>query len=106
MSKTAQERYDEIRREIIQISESYTLIKQNMNKEYPTKYEERHFVLLHLELIDLIKELNSLNATGEVPIRLLYKEVVNSLKRNLEENCGASYKEQLDRDIKLNPYLY
>lgn len=106
MSKTAQERYDEIKREIIQISESYTLIKQNMNKEHPTKYEERHFVLLHLELIDLIKELNSLNATGEVPIRLLYKEVVNSLKRNLEENCGASYKEQLDRNIKLNPYLY
>ena len=59
-----------------------------------------------MELIDLIKELNSLNATGEVPIRLLYKEVVNSLKRNLEENCGASYKEQLDRNIKLNPYLY
>ena len=106
MSKTAQERYDEIKKEIIQISESYTLIKQNMNKEHPTKYEERHFVLLHLELIDLIKELNSLNATGEVSIRLLYKEVVNSLKRNLENSCGASYKEQLDRDIKLNPYLY
>lgn len=47
MSKIAQERFDEIKREIIQISESYTLIKQNMNKEYPTKYEERHFVLLH-----------------------------------------------------------
>ena len=106
MSKIPQERYDEIKREIIQISESYTLIKQNMNKEHPTKYEERHFVLLHLELIDLIKELNSLNATGEVPIQLLYKDVVNSLKRNLEENCGASYKEQLDRNIKLNPYLY
>ena len=106
MSKTVQERYDEIKREIIQISESYTLIKQNMNKEYSTKYEERHFVLLHLELIDLIKELNSLNATGEVPIKLLYKEIVNSLKRNLEDNCSASYKEQLDRDIKLNPYLY
>ena len=33
-------------------------------------------------------------------------EIVNSLKRNLEQNCGASYKEQLERDIKLNPYLY
>ena len=30
MSKTAQERYDEIRKEIIIISESYVLIRQNM----------------------------------------------------------------------------
>ena len=39
MSKTAKERYDEIKREIIKISERYVLIRQNMEKDHSTKYE-------------------------------------------------------------------
>lgn len=33
METQAQERFEEIKREIIEISESYTLIKQNMSDE-------------------------------------------------------------------------
>ena len=106
MSKIPRERYDEIKREIIQISESYTLIKQNMNKEQPTKYEQRHILLLQMRLNDLIKELNSMKAALEITISLQYKNIVNSLKRSLVENCGGEYQEEIYKDIKLNQYLF
>lgn len=104
--KTAEERYDEIKREIIQISESYTLIMQNMNKEQPTKYEQRHILLLQMKLNDLIEELNSMKAAQEITISLLYKNIVNSLKRSLVGNCAGEYQEEIYRDIKLNQYLF
>ena len=106
MIKTPQERYDEIKREIIEISESYVLIKQNMEKDHPTKYEQRHFLLLQMELSGLIEELNLLNVSGEINISLLYKDVVNNLKRVLEDSCSAEHREKIIRDVKLIQYLY
>ena len=117
MSKTPIDRYDEIKREIIQISEIYTLIKQNRaNIENGMKqvkelnsvvrYEQRHMLLLYMRLSDLIKELNSMNAAQEITISLLYKNAVNSLKSNLLENCGAEYQIEISTDIKLNQCLF
>ena len=106
MSKTAQERYNELKKEIIKISESYVLIRQNMEKDHSTKYEQRHFLLLQMELSALIEELNLLNVSGEIHISLLYKEVVNNLKRVLEDNCSAEHREKIRRDAKLIQYLY
>lgn len=106
MSKTAQERYDEIKREIIKISESYVLIRQNMEKDHSTKYEQRHFLLLQMELSSLIQELNILNVKGEIHISLLYKDVVNNLKRVLEDNCSAEHREKIRKDVDLIQYLY
>lgn len=113
MSKIPQERYDEIKREIIQISESYTLIKQNRTNikdgiklNSLVGHEQRHMVLLFMRLNDLIKELNSMDAAQEITIPLLYKRVVNGLKNNLIANCGAEYELEISTDIKLNPYLY
>ena len=106
MRNTAQERYNEIKKEIIKISESYVLIRQNMEKDHSTKYEQRHFLLLQMELSGLIEELNLLNVSGEIKISLLYKDVVNNLKRVLEDSCSAEHREKIRRDAKLIQYLY
>ena len=106
MNKTPEERYDEIKKEIIQISESYTMIKQNMNKEQPTTYEQRHMQFLQIRLNELVKELNIMNAKEEIQIPLLYKDAVNKLRRALLDNCPKEFV-QVANDVKyLNEYLY
>ena len=94
MSKTPQERYDEIKKEIIKISESYTLVKQGMKNKEHTNYEKRHFTLLHIRLIELIKELNSMTAKQEIELPMIYKTMVNRLRRNLYENADCEYKKE------------
>ncbi len=95
MIKAPQERFEEIKKEIIQISESYTLIKQGMKNKEHTNYEKRHFTLLHIRLIELIKELNSMMAKQEIDIPMIYKTFVNSLKRSLYENVDNEYKKEV-----------
>ena len=94
MEKTPQERYNEIKKEIIQISESYTLVKQGMKNKEHTNYEKRHFTLLHIRLIELIKELNSMTAKQEINIPMFYKTFVNALKRSIFENADSEYKKE------------
>ena len=105
MDKAPEERFDQIKREIIQISESYVLVRQNMDKEDPTAYEKRHFQFLQMRLNDLTKELNQMSAKGEISIPLLYKDAVNKLRRSLLESCPKEFK-QVAKDIDyLNVYL-
>ena len=94
MSKTPEERFEEIKKEIVQLSESYTLVKQGMKNKEHTTYEKRHFTLLHIRLIELIKELNSMTAKQEINMPMFYKKMVNCLKRNLYENADNEYKKE------------
>ena len=94
MNKTPEERFEEIKKEIVQISESYTLVKQGMKNKEHTNYEKRHFTLLHIRLIELIKELNSMTAKQEINMPMFYKTLVNSLKRSLFENADNEYKKE------------
>jgi len=94
MSKTPQERYEEIKKEIIQISESYTIVKHGMKNKEHANYEKRHFTLLHIRLIELIKELNSMTAKQEINMSMIYKTMVNGLRRNLFENADKEYKKE------------
>lgn len=94
MSKTPEERYEEIKKEIIQISESYTLVKQGMRNKEHANYEKRHFTLLHIRLIELIKELNTMTAKQEINMPMIYKTLVNALKRSLFENADNEYKNE------------
>ena len=123
MNKTAQERYDEIKREIIQISESYTLVRQNRQNNFflekilenqtrekssrteEPRYEQRHMQFLHNRLNDLIHELNDMTKNGEIQIPLLWKDAVNQLRRSLLDNCPKNFF-KLANDIEsLNEYL-
>ncbi len=97
MSKTPQERYDEIKNDIIKISESYTLIRQNMKKDQPTGLEQRHIAFLHMRLVDLVQELNSMTVKLEIEIPLIYKTLVNNLRRSMFDNSDRNYK----RDIAI-----
>ena len=94
MIKTPEERFEEIKKEIVQISESYTLVKQGMKNKEHTAYEKRHFTLLHIRLIELIKELNSMTAKQEINMPIFYKALINALKRNLFENADSEYKKE------------
>ena len=124
MEKAPEERFAEIKREIIEISESYTLIRQNRNTAFflekivenqtgekssrteSPKYEQRHMQLLQNRLNELVKELNRMSARGEIQIPILYKDAVNKLRRALLDNCPKEYI-QVANDVEdLNEYLY
>ena len=124
MDKTPEERFIEIKREIIEISESYTLIRQNRNSAFflekllknqtgekssrteSPKYEQRHMQLLQNRLNELVKELNRVSAKGEIQIPLLYKDVVNKLRRSLLENCPKEFIKVANDVEDLNEYLF
>jgi len=120
--KTAEERFVVIKQEIIQISESYTLIMQNRNNGFflekilenqtgeessrtdNPRYEQRHMQLLQTRLNDLVKELNVMAAKGEIKIPLLYKDAVNQLRRSLLDNCSKEYRKVANDVEYLNEY--
>ena len=105
MDKTAQERYEEIKREIIQISESYTLVRQNSKNEELTKYEQRHITLLHIRMVELFKELNKMSTSFKIEIPLIYKATVNNLKRVLYDNAEQKYKRDIAFTKEMNDFL-
>lgn len=120
MDTQAQERFAEIKREIIKISESYTIIRQNRqtnrtleqiqdedfdNDKGSPLYEQRHIQLLQMRLNDLVIELNSMTTTGEIQIPLLYKDVVNKLRRSLLDNCPKEFVKVANDVEHLNVYL-
>ena len=123
MSKTTDERFEEIKREIIRMSESYTLIMQNRNTAFffdkmlenqtgekssrteNPKYEQRHMQFLQNRLNELVKELNSMSARGEIQIPLLYKDAVNKLRRALLDNCPKEFIKVANDVDYLNEYL-
>ena len=105
MDKTPQERFVEIKKEIIDISESYTIVRQNMNKEAPVGYEQRHILFLQMRLNELVAELNRMTAKQEIEIPLLYKDTVNKLRRAILDNCPKEFV-QVANDVEhLNEYL-
>ena len=105
MDKTPEERYEEIKREIIQISESYTRVRQNSKNEELTKYEQRHITLLHIRMVELVKELNKMSASFKIEIPLIYKTIVNNLKRILYDNSEQKYKRDIAFTKEMNDFL-
>ena len=121
--KTPEERFAEIKKEVLEISESYTLVRQNRQNNFflekilenqtgekssrteEPRYEQRHMQLLHNRLNDLIKELNIMSAKGEIQIPLLWKDSVNQLRRSLLDNCPKEYDEVVNHIESLNEYL-
>ena len=92
MSKTPQERYDEIKREIIQISESYTRIN-NMDISIG---KMKHINFLHYRLRELIQELKTMKSS-DVEISLVYKKMVNQLMLDLGNCKSADYRNNLKK---------
>ena len=123
MNKTARERFTEIKKEILEISESYTLVRQNRQNNFflekiienqtgekssrteEPRYEQRHMQLLHARLNDLIKELNVISAKGEIQIPLLWKDAVNQLRRSILDNCPKNFFKVANDIESLNEYL-
>ena len=97
MSKTQQERYDEIQKEIWQISESYTIATRNKFISELTSYEMRHFEFLHYRLRELVSEMKTFS-NEEVEISLIYKKLVNKLMNDISYCVSQEYANEL-RDI-------
>ena len=97
MEKTPTEIYNEIKREIIQISESYAKVKNiKAFNELPL---ERHCALLHERLKELITELKYLEDAGEIKISLVYKKMINKLVEDVYRSSNEGYKENVSMDI-------
>ena len=77
-----------------------------MSDEKSKGCEKRHFQVLHMRLMDLIVELNSMAVKRYIVIPLLYKDLVNKINNGLIAHCPEEYKYMLKEDIKLNHYLY
>ena len=60
---------------------------------------------LHNRLNDLIHELNDMTTKGEIQIPILWKGVVNQLRRSLLDNCPKEYDEVVNHIESLNEYL-
>lgn len=97
MSKTAQQRYDEIQKEIWQISESYTLTRRNKLLSDLNIYEMRHLEFLHYRLRELVSEMKTFSCE-EVEISLIYKKLVNKLMNDISYCVSQEYANEL-RDI-------
>jgi len=95
--KTAQERYDEIRREILQISESYVLITRDKLIADLSAYETEHMGMLYYELRELVKELKTLFLHG-VEIPMIYRKMVNNLMYNIKLCTDAEIMEEIRKD--------
>ena len=104
MNETAQERFDEIKREIIKISESYTIVMQNAKDGF-ARYETRYFTLLHMRLVELVVELNKMSASFQIQIPLIYKTMVNELRRSLFDVSDQKYKSNIAFSKEGNDYL-
>ena len=97
MSKTPQERYDEIRKEIIQISESYVLITRNKLTSDLNTDEIRHMGMLYFELRKLVKELKTM-FLHDIEISLIYRQMVNELMYHIKIRTDAEFMKEIRKD--------
>ena len=101
MSKTPiegyKERYNEIRKEILQISESYVLITRDKLIADLSAYETEHMGMLYYELGELVKDLKTLFLHG-IEIPMIYRKMVNNLMYNIKLCTDAEIMEQIRKD--------
>ena len=97
--KTQQERFDEIKKEIWQISESYIVITKNKFISDLTSYEMRHFEFLHYRLRELVSEMKTFSKE-EVEISLIYKKLVNKLMNDISYCVSQEYANELREKSK------
>lgn len=96
------ERLREIKREIWQISESYTKLANGEMVFELTSRERKHCAFLHHRLGELANELSGLQYLGKIEISLVYKKMCNELLKNLFCSADKEYQE----DVKKNNELY
>lgn len=94
MSKTQQERYDEIQKEIWKISESYTITTKDKLISELNSYEMRHLEFLHYRLRELVSEMKTFSRE-EVEISLIYKKLVNKLMNDISYCVSQEYANEL-----------
>ena len=99
MSKTPEERFDEIQKEIIEISESYTLTTRNKLISDLNSYEMRHLEFLHYRLRELVSEMKTFSCE-EVEISLIYKKLVNKLMNDISYCVSQEYANELRAETK------
>ena len=101
MSKTPiegyRERYNEIRREILQISESYVLITGDKLIADLNAYETEHMEILYFELRDLIRELKTM-FLHDIEIPMIYRKIVNELMYNIKCCTSAEFMNEIRKD--------
>ena len=104
MSKTQQERYDEIKKEIWQISESYTIITKNKLTSELNSCEMRHLEFLHYRLRELVGEMKTFSHE-EVEIPLIYKKLLNKLINDISYRVSQEYANELRETTRTKDFV-
>jgi len=91
------DRYDEIRKEILQISESYVLITRDKLIADLSAYETEHMGMLYYELRELVKELKTM-FLHDIEIPMIYRKMVNNLMYNIKLCTDAEVMEEIRKD--------
>ena len=95
--KKLRKRYEEIQKEILEISECFIAIKKQGLSPFANGSESTHLKLLFCRLSNLIKELNNISAHGiEVP--LVYKKMVNDLFKDMKKCIPYESREELKEE--------
>ena len=94
MNKSPIDRYNEIKKEIWQISESYSLLLRDKLISELNDREMTHAGFLHFRMRELVTELKQLSDAG-VGIPLIYKKLVNKLIRDLSYCVSQDYGNEL-----------
>ena len=95
-------RVEEIKKEIWQISESYTNLSSGKMYYNLTERERKHCAFLYARLTELIMQLNNVNKSFEIKTNLVYKKMVNNLRDSLWTSTSQEYKDEVlnSEDIK------
>lgn len=96
------QRLDEIKREIIKISESFLITKQNKRDNGAmTPYEVQHIQFLHFRLKELEKALEEMSI-HDIHVPMIYKNMVNTLKSSMYVYLSRDYLTELKEYEKTN----
>ena len=106
MSKTPEEIYNEIKKEIWQINESYTRITDNRHSYELNPTEKSHCAFLHDRLKELVERLNENKPYSDKPgPSLVYKKMVNLLLHRLYYSATEEYRKTVKNDVQLESLL-
>ena len=95
--KKLKKRYNEIQKEILEISEYFMMLKKQGLSAFSNGSESNHLKLLFCRLSNLMKELNDISSHG-IEIPLVYKKIVNDLFNEMKTYIPYESRNDLEEE--------
>jgi hypothetical protein len=95
--KKLKKRYNEIQKEILEISECFMMLKKQGLSPMYNGSDANHLKLLFCRLSNLIKELKDISSHG-IEIPLVYKKMVNDLFKEMKTYIPYESRTELEEE--------